>query len=159
MKKNIFKILAICVLIYFIIQLIYFFGFALMFSYGAGSGSEGAIESYDFKIDSISFSKEWKHIARENKEIEIKEDSISKGEYISHTSVLFINIKKTNHFKMCYYHTSNEKKEPITVTYLVRINNKTNDDFGWFSIEKYKGKKLFEETIVAPLSKKYERLE
>jgi hypothetical protein len=156
MKDKIFKILAIGVLMFFTIQLIYFFWFAFIFSYGSGSGTEVAIESYYFKIDSVSFRKEWKSLSV--KSVKIK-DSIWKREDSFDQYILFINIKKSNHFKMYYYHTRNENNEPITVTHLVRVNNKTNDDFGWISWEKYKEVKLFKKSIINPISNKYKRIE
>ena len=156
MKDKIFKILAIGVLIFLTIQIIYFFWFALIFSYGSGSGTEVAIESYYFKIDSVSFRKEWKSLSV--KAVKIK-DSIWKRDDSFDQYILFINIKKSNNFKMYYYYTRNENNESITVIHLVRINSKTNDDFGWLSWEKYKEVKLFEKSIIDPLSNKYERTE
>jgi len=137
------------------IVVVYWSVFAILFSYGAGSGETGLIKAYEYKgevkdiktIFDRTFDKRIIHI----------HDSIVDGDYRGtfDKRLLIINSEKSN----MQYIIELPHNQASFYFYLIYINGKSNDDFGWLSIEKYNNVKLFEKEIIEPLAKKYERIE
>lgn len=154
-RMKIIKWLAILSFTAISIVVLYWVGFALLFSYGAGAGGAGRITAYKFKgeVNDIKavFDKTF-----DKRTIHIR-DSIVDGDYRGafDTRLLIIDSDKSN----MQYIIKLPPSEGSFYFYLIYINGKINDDFGWFSIEKYRGINLFESEIIDPLSKKFERIE
>lgn len=88
-------------------------------------------------------------------------DSLDSKNKLYDNLLIRIQIKNKKTSEMITYTTSfsesyNQNHSRFNLIY---INGKSDDDFWWFSIEKYKKVKLFEEAIIEPLSKKIERIE
>ena len=152
---KIIKWLSILAFTAIMIVAIYWIGLIFIFSYGAGSGGTGRIKSYEFnsKIDNIktefekTFDKNVIHLR------DSVVDNSSRGTI--NENLIIINLKKNNMEYIIKTHISRDN----FYFYLIYINGNINDDFGWFSLEKYKAIKLFEQEIIDPLSKKYKRIE
>lgn len=136
-----------------IIVVLYWVGFAILFSYGAGSGGTGVIKYYEFKSnEKISINKFRNNFDKQNIAIY---DTIDKSGAFNRQSVIIYLRKDQVKYMIVFPATEGD----FSSFMLTRINGKTNDDFGWFSIEKYKKIRLFEESVIEPLSKKFERVE
>ncbi|WP_264536684.1 hypothetical protein [Flavobacterium sp. N1736] len=137
------------------IVVLYWVGFAILFSYGAGSGGTGLIKVYEFKGE-VNDMKAIFDQTLDKKTIHIR-DSIVDGDYRGtfDKRLLIINSDKSN----MQYIIELPHNEGSFYFYLIYINGKINDDFGWFSIEKYNNIKLFEKEIIEPLSQKFKRIE
>ncbi|WP_282143465.1 hypothetical protein [Cellulophaga baltica] len=152
---KIIKWLSILAFTAIMIVAIYWIGLIFIFSYGAGSGGTGLIKSYEFNLKTKNIKMEFDKTFDKNK-IHLR-DSVVDNSYrgFFNESLIIINLKKYN---MEYIVESPIGSESLYF-YLIYINGKKNDDFGWFSLEKYKAIKLFEQEIIDPLSKKYKRIE
>jgi hypothetical protein len=149
-KKYISYILVTLVLGSFIFYLsLYFIG-----GYYVGSYGSGKIEIYEFATKKENLEKELNRICSVSKNISCK-DSIN---YIGRTYKKSLVIK-LNSQPIYILKLSGEAN--YSDLHLIYIDGKSNEDFGWFSIGKYKKVKLFEKEIIEPLSKKYkyEKLE
>lgn len=136
---------------------LYWIGFAILFSYGAGNSMEEKIEMYEFNTTVENFKDELQMIS--NKSIYLSYQVSVYGDNSGNANTIRIF---TDGQKLTYFLKLNERQDdkdiPVKLN-LYFINGKGKDDFGWFSNEKYKKVKLFEETIIDPLSKKFERIE
>lgn len=149
-KKYISYILVILALGSFIFYLsLYFIG-----GYYVGNYGSGKIKIYEFETKKENLEKELNRFCSVSKNISCK-DSIN---YIGRTYKKSLVIK-LNYQPIYILKLSGEAN--YSDLHLIYINGKSNDDFGWFSIEKYKKVKLFEKEIMEPLAKKYkyEKLE
>lgn len=152
--KKIFKyVLLVSIAGYIFINII-IYSFAYLYSHGAGG--EGKIKEYEFKMTMEDFQKNIRLLCSELKCYSYKEKVDNVGYKMTLTTIQIVENSK----KIIYYLESqdlsdgNDKK---TTVYLIYINGKKNDDFGLFSLERYKNVKLFEKVIIEPLSKKYKR--
>lgn len=120
--------------------------------YYIGSYGTGKINIYEFETKKENLQYELNNMCNNLKNISCK-DSIN---YIGRTDkkslVIKIDEKSTYILKL----SGNDNYSSF---HLIYINGNTDDDFGLFSLEKYKKIKLFEETIIEPLSKKFKRIE
>ncbi|WP_264536685.1 hypothetical protein [Flavobacterium sp. N1736] len=154
------KYLAIIIFTIFLIYItpIVFFGF--LYSYGAGG--TGKIEGYEFKTEPAKLRKELKMICDKSKYLSYKDTLESKSN--NGFEEILITIRVVKDSKEIAYESKlngfSDEKNGILLL-LIYINDKSNDDFGWFSSEKYNKIKLFEKEIIEPLAKKYkyEKLE
>lgn len=135
---------------------LYWVGFAILFSYGAGGPKR--IEAYEFKTTKKNLRQELKMICSNSNYLSYK-DTIDDNGFTK--TLVTIQITEESNKTVYDLRLWNMGSEEINNTsfYLYYINSKSSDYFGWFSIEKYKKVKLFEETIIDPLSKKFERIE
>lgn len=126
---------------------LYWLSFAILYSYGAGG--QGRIKNYQFGISTNIIKNEIFSICNKKSSISCK-DSISDlgGGYKQ--KIIIIKIEKDS-----FIIKDAEGGDLYTSYNLISINGKSDDDFGWFSIEKYKKVKLFEKEIMEPLAKKY----
>ena len=132
--------------------------------YYVGSNESWLIKRYKFDTNNITLHNSLKGInSLDNniiiKDILIKSDSKDKNDLYDTLTRIQIKNKKTSemtNYTTCY---SESYSQNLCRFNLIYINGKTNDDFGWFSWEKYKAVKLFEESIIDPLSKKHEKIE
>ncbi len=146
--------------------LLFLLGIMILGGYYVGDHGIGKIEEYFFKSSNIDLKNEIKRTSVKSKLI-IKDSIITPWEgYNNILSTIKIKNKNTSEtitYVIAYYGNFDESFYNTNKTdcgfFLIYINGKTNDDFGWFSWEKYKKVKLFEETIIEPLSDKYERIE
>lgn len=152
---KIIKLVVILSFTAFIIVVLYWSGFAMLFSYGAGSGGTGSFERYEFKGNVVNVKEVFeKTFDKEN--IIIRDSIIDENQNkTSDEHLVIINLKENNTEYIIDFPNNNND----FYFYLIYINGKINDDFGWFSIEKYEKIKLFEKSIINPLSKKYKRVE
>lgn len=132
--------------------------FGLTYFYFHGSvNPPSKMKAYEFNTSIIKFKNELKIIS-------------DKSIYLSYQDSVFGNSKINtirifeNGEKLTYYLEVNEvneenDKEPTVAINLYFINGKGKDDFGWFSNTKNIQIKLFEENIIEPLSKKFEKIE
>lgn len=137
------------------IIIVYWVSFAILFSYGAASGGTGSFERYEFKGNAGDVKEVFeKTFDKEN--IIIRDSIIDKNhDKTIDEHLIIINLKENNTEYIIDFPNNNND----FYFYLIYINGKTNDDFEWFSFEKYKKIKLFEENVIEPLSKKFERIE
>ncbi len=167
------KILKYLIIGFFIVIMLYeLFMFFFVSLYFQSSGETGKIENYKFELSDMALWRYYYKIDKESKMISIH-DSIKFTQWGSYDGMHYykdnltiIKIKDGKTFKETVYILSypgeiniSDKKKLNGGFFLIYINGKTNDDFGWFSWEKHKKVKLFEETIIEPLSDKYERIE
>ncbi|CAI2768809.1 hypothetical protein [Flavobacterium collinsii] len=135
------------------IIILYWIGFAFLYSYGAGSGGTGKIKNYKFKAHAkISINEFRKNFEGQNI---IIYDTIVKSSAFDRENVIIYLEKE----KMRYIISFPSEDGDFSSFMLIKINGQINDDFGWFSLDKYRKVKLFEDDIIEPLSKKYERIE
>ena len=137
------------------IVVLYWIGFAILFSYGAGSEGTGSFKRYEFKGNVADVKEVFEKTF--DKENIIIRDSIIYGnhEKTIDEHLIIINLKENNTEYIIDFPNNNND----FYFYLIYINGKINDDFGWFSIEKYKKIKLFEKAIIEPMSEKFVRVE
>lgn len=160
---RIIRYIGIVVTISFVIYItpILFFGFL----YSHGAGGPGKIERYEFKTANENVDKSLKTINCKAYIISIKDialgDSLDSKNKIYDNLLMRIQIKnkKTSEIITDTTSFSESYNQNHSRFNLIYINGKSDDDFWWFSIEKYKKVKLFEEAIIEPLSKKIERIE
>ncbi|MFB9057206.1 hypothetical protein ACFFU9_10680 [Mariniflexile ostreae] len=152
---KIIKWLSILVFTAIIIVAFHWIGLIFIFSHGAGSGGTGLIKSYKFNLKTKNIKTEFDKTFDKNK-IHFR-DSVVDNSYrgFFNESLIIINLKKHN---MEYIVESPIGSDSLYF-YLIYINGKIDDDFGWFFYDKYKAIKLFEKEIIEPLSEKYKRIE
>ncbi|OXB04647.1 hypothetical protein [Flavobacterium pectinovorum] len=136
------------------IVVLYWVGFALLFSYGAGGPKR--IEAYDFKTTEKNLRKELTTICSNSNYLSYK-DTIDDNGFTK--TLVTIQITEESNKTVYDLRLWNMGSDEITSFYLYYINSRSSDYFGWFSFEKYKKVKLFEKEIIEPLSKKFERVE
>ncbi|MBF7093172.1 hypothetical protein IUY40_16695 [Flavobacterium sp. ALJ2] len=151
--KKILNYLIITLITVCVLYNLIMFGFTYFYFHGTPS-SPSKIEKYEFNTTAINLKKEFKTICDKSKYLSYKDsvdyDNVNTG------NVNTIQITKKGE-KLTYFLRLNEvsdNKNKCVKLYLYYINGKGNDSFGWFSLEKYRKVKLFEETIITPLSKK-----
>jgi hypothetical protein len=150
--NKVLKYLMISFLAIVIIYNLLIFGLGYLYSHGAGGLEK--IEGYEFKTTTENFEKELKSICNKSKNLSFK-DTIENEGYAKITMKIQIidGDKKINYIGKLW--NMSDENLSYTSFYLYHIDNKTNDDFSWFSIEKYKKIKLFEKEILEPISRKY----
>ena len=136
------------------IVVLYWVGFALLFSYGAGGPKR--IEAYDFKTTEKNLRKELTTICSNSNYLSYK-DTIDNNGFTK--TLVTIQITEENNKTVYDLRLWNMGSDEITSFYLYYINSRSSDYFGWFSFEKHKKVKLFEKEIIELLSKKFERVE
>ncbi|MBF7092635.1 hypothetical protein IUY40_13950 [Flavobacterium sp. ALJ2] len=137
------------------IVILYWVGFAILFSYGAGSGGTGSFERYEFKGNGANAKKVFEKTF-EKEDIIIRDSVIDENhDRTIDEHLIIINLKENNTEYIIDFPNNNND----FYFYLIYIDGKINDDFGWFSFEKHKKLKAFEEVIIKPLSKKFKRVE
>lgn len=155
MKKT-FKYILLMLFIGYILFNLIIYSFAFLYSNGAGG--IGKIREYEFRITADDFQKELKLICYKSKNFSYKDTVVDDG---YKRTMITIQIVK-NYEKIIYFlelQDSSDQEKRRAVLYLINLDGRKNDDFGWLSMEKYKKIKLFEESIVKPLSEKYKRVE
>ena len=158
MKKILNYILIIIISLSLLYNLM-MFSLTYFYFHRSGGGGSNEIKEYEFKTTTFNLKKEFKVICDKSTYL-----SYNDSAYYSHSidvNANTIQITKEGE-KLVYFLILNEKaddKNPHIEFSLYYINGKSNDDFGWFSIEKYNNVKLFEKEIIEPLAKKYERIE
>lgn len=155
---RIIKYIGIVIIVSSVIYItpILFFGFL----YSHGAGSPGKIKSYEFKTIPKDLRKELKKICDESKQLsymDTLEDKSTNGYEEILTKIRLVENSKVIVYESKLNGFSDEKNGVFFM--LIYINNMSNDDFGWFSWERHRRVKLFEEKIIEPLSKKFERIE
>lgn len=138
----------------YIFNKLLFFGLTYLYFHGS-SNPPSKMKGYEFNASIIKFKNELKAISDKSIYLVYK-DSIFEESKIN-TIRMFKNGEK-----LTYYLEVNEKrndKDKLVELSLYFINGKGKNDFGWFSNEKNRQIKLFEENIIEPLSKKFEKIE
>lgn len=133
---------------------LYWIGFAILFSYGAGGPKR--IEAYEFKTTKKNLQQELKMICSNSNYLSYK-DTIDDNGFTK--TLVTIQITEENNKTVYDLRLWNMGSDEITSFYLYYINSRSSDYFGWFSFEKHKKVKLFESEVIDPLSKKFERVE
>lgn len=129
--------------------------FGLTFFYFHGSVSPPSkMKVYEFNTSIVKFKNELKIIS--DKSIYISYQDSVFGDPKINTIRMFENGEKLTYY-LEVNEVKNDKKVPVELN-LYFINGKGKDDFGWFSNKKKIQIKLFEENIIEPLSKKFERI-
>lgn len=146
------KIIKYILLMFVFMSIIFYTSIYILGSYYIGSYGSGNIKIYEFDTKKDNLEKELNRICNVSKNISCT-DSIN---YIGRTykKQLVIKLKSKPIYIIKLSGEAN-----YSDLHLIYINGKSSDDFGWFSIEKYKKVKLFEDIIIKPLSKKYKRVE
>jgi len=121
-----------------------------------GNNGTGKIEYYEFEMDSIMLKKELNLLQAKN-EVKTLKDSI--GEYERYFNFSIEDKKSLDDINYTLSYRSKITDQPTTSLpfYLIYVNGKINDDFYWFSLEKYRAIKLLEKTVIKPLSEKYKK--
>ncbi|WP_264536683.1 hypothetical protein [Flavobacterium sp. N1736] len=123
---------------------LYFIG-----GYYVGSYGSGKIRIYQFETKKENLEQALNSICNDSKNISCKDSINYIGRTYKKSLIIKLNDKPVYILKL-------SGDSVYSDLHLIYINGKKNDDFGWFSIEKYKKVKLFEKEIIEPLSKKYE---
>lgn len=153
------KYIVIVLFIAFLIYSIPIFVFGFLYSHGAGGRTERKMESYEFKATTKNLKNGIKLICDKSKYL-IYKDSVD-YDIVNTGNVNTIQIIKDED-KLTYFLRLNEESADKNVKVkfcLYYINGKGKDDFGWFLNKKKKQIKLFEDNIIDPLSKQFERIE
>ncbi|CAA9196006.1 hypothetical protein [Flavobacterium collinsii] len=135
------------------IIILYWIGFAFLYSYGAGSGGTGKIKNYKFEAHAKISINEFRKIF-EGQNIIIYDTIVKSSAFERENVIIYLEKEKTR-----YIISFPSEDGDFSSFMLIKINGQINDDFGWFSLDKYRKVKLFEDDIIEPLSKKYERIE
>lgn len=154
--NKIFKYFLLTIVIGYVLVNLIIYSFTYLYSHGAGGA--GKIKEYEFKTTANDFKKELKLICDKSEYISFK-DTIENEGYDK--TLITIQIEKKLE-KIIYFaelQELSEKDNRHVTLYLVYINGQKNDDFSWFSLEKYKKLKLFEREVIEPLSSKYEKID
>jgi len=152
--RKILKYLMIIFISGYIFNKLLFFGLTYLYFHGSVS-PPSKMKVYEFNTSVMKFKNELKIISDKSIYLVYK-DSIFEESKIN-TIRMFKNGEK-----LTYYLEVNEKrndKDKLVELSLYFINGKGKNDFGWFSNEKNRQIKLFEENIIEPLSKKFEKIE
>lgn len=138
----------------YILNKILFFGLIYFYFHGSVS-PPSKMKVYEFNTSIIKIKNELKTISHKSIYLSYK-DSVF-GDSKINTIRIFKNGEQLTYY-LELDEERNGKDLPVKLN-LYFINGKGNDDFSWFSIEKYKKVKLFEDNIIDPLSKQFERIE
>lgn len=153
--RKIVKYLMIIFIIGYIFNKLLFYGLIYIYFHRTGPSDPDEMKEYAFNTTVENLKNELQKVS--NKSIYISyQDSV-----YGRSKINTVRIFKDGE-KLTYYLEVDEREYdklvPVKLT-LYLINGKTEDDFGWFSKEKARKVKLFEDNIVDPLSKKFEKIE
>lgn len=138
----------------YILNKILFFGLTYLYFHGS-SNPPSKMKEYEFNTSVIKFKNELKTISEKSMFLTYQ-DSVLGASEINTLRIFKDGEELTYYLKV--NEEQNDKDIPVRLN-LYFINGKGEDDFSWFSFEKYKKVKLFEENIIEPLSKKFERVQ
>lgn len=150
--EKIRKIISYILVILVLVSFIFYLSLCFIGAYYVGSYGSGKIKIYEFETKKENLEKELNRICNNSKNISCKDSVNYIGRTYKKSLIIRLNSKPVYILKL-------SGDTDYSDLHLIYINGKSNDDFGWFSIEKYNNIKLFEKEIIEPLSKKYERLE
>jgi len=145
------SIIGLCIINFFITL-------AVSLGYIGNQGDD--IFQYDgFKMDSVMLRKEFDVLEKRSQLIIIKDTTDG------YTPILLFKIKEdknssayTNYSLAYFEAVDGQPVGHVLRMFLKGVNNKNNEDFGWFSFEKYNALKLYKKTIIKPLSEKYKHV-
>jgi len=154
--EKILRYLMIIFITGYIINKLLFFGLIYLY-FGGGVTPASKMEEYKFNTTVINLKKELQTICDRSIYLSYQNSVYGKNSTNQNSVRIFKDGEKLTYF-LELDKESYDKDMPVNLS-LYFINGKGEDDFGWFSNEKRSKVKLFQDSIINPLSKKFERIE